>query len=154
MAAYSIKGRDHVVSKHDVFRVQLAEKRRRESVRAGPELIFRDVSGPMIVVEAKMSNEPLPDIFNIDIEPCGPVNQSSDAGSSPGCDVKPPTIIDEVLLRQRQRCGVCGWICVLIEERERIFLEVVDEVCPMQSEGDDVRPFIDVRIGEREIRLC
>ncbi|KAH0534980.1 hypothetical protein KQX54_011248 [Cotesia glomerata] len=167
---------------HDVFRVQPAGKRRRESVRAGPELIYRDVSGPMIGVEAKMSNEPLPDIFNIDIEPCGPVNQSSDASSSPGCNVKPPTIIDEDLLRQRQRCGVCGvegklwrclgcknafycsrehqkagwpihqWICVPIEERERIFFEVADEVCPMQSEGNDVRPFIDIRIGERAIK--
>ncbi|KAH0540183.1 hypothetical protein KQX54_014156 [Cotesia glomerata] len=152
---------------HAVFRVQPAGKRLRESVKTGPELISRDVSGPMVDVEANMSNKSLPDIFNINIEPCGPVNQSLDAGSPPRCDVKQPTITDEDLTRQRHRCGNAfyrsrehreadwpthQWNCLPIEERERIFLELADEVCPMQSEGDDVRPFIDVRIGEREIR--
>ncbi|CAG5102936.1 Protein of unknown function [Cotesia congregata] len=86
---------------------------------------------------------PLPDIFDIDIEPSGPVNQISDAAKPEPYVHRPVTDPDDPC-RLLPQCNP--------DERTRIFREFSEEVSPTKIDENDRRPFVDVQIGERTIK--
>lgn len=126
--------------------------------------------------------ESTPDIFDIDVGPCDPVDLKSDSRAAPEPYVHRPAVETTVPDDPREKCSKCAttdqlqrcrtcefawycseahqrddWllhrqICASPEERAKIFRDVAIEVCPTAIVGSDRRPYIDVKIGGRAIK--
>ncbi|KAH0552558.1 hypothetical protein KQX54_012409 [Cotesia glomerata] len=143
------------------------------SVEIGIEIPVKEVAAAAAL--------PLPDIFDIEIEPFGPANQISDT-KNPESYVHRPVTGPNDHFRSTQQCNVCAstkrlwccphcknayycsnehqsenwpvhrFICTPPDERVQIFRELAEQVCPTKTDEHDRRPFVDVQIRERTIK--